>query len=462
MRVEFWAETDAGRVREHNEDNFLVDADLGLFVVCDGMGGHAAGEVASAMSVQTVHDTVRAEQARLEGLSRNPEGNQERKAVLEMLQRGIRTASERVYGAASRDAERRGMGTTCSLMLVREGRGFVAHVGDSRIYRVRSGGVEQLTEDHSLINEMIRRGQVRRGDSIPNENAVTRAVGVRRHIEVDAFEVDLEPGDVIVLCSDGLSEYLQDGDLLDLTAADDPEAIAGACIEHAIDGGGKDNVTAVVVEALADGATEATPASRLLEALGATRIFSGAAARELVPLRAVAEHRTVAAGERIGGRGSPEPALCLVEEGAVELDGGEGRPLEFGEGDVFGARSLFLEGARAPEFIAREATELVALPREPLYQVLRSHPGLANKFFYGLADHLAHRWGLAVSAEIVRDESAPEEGGTSPPPLDEGGLRTTQAVTDGAGADRTAQPDGLRKTVKLNKVDRGDGDSDEI
>src|SRR5581483_2055094 len=163
-RIDFAALTDVARTREHNEDNFLVDKKLSLFVVADGMGGHAAGEVASALAVRTIHEEVKKEKQLIEDYQSGATGAAKvtAKDILNLLEYAVQRACARIHEEAQGDQQKRGMGTTLSSLLVVANKGFIAHVGDSRIYMMRSGKVQQLTEDHTVFNELIKRGKLTR------------------------------------------------------------------------------------------------------------------------------------------------------------------------------------------------------------------------------------------------------------------------------------------------------------
>ena len=253
MEIQFFAATDVGRQREHNEDNFLIDPKLHLFVVADGMGGHAAGEVASQISVHEVCRAVREQRSVIERYAHegasDPAARQE---VLAVLERAVQAACAAIYKAAQEDPRKRGMATTtCALLIVKD-RGFITHVGDSRIYLVRQGQVHQITEDHSLMNELVRRGKVKREeiDRSPYarfKNAVTRAVGAQETVEADSFDFDVLPGDHFLLCSDGLYAYFKEAELPDLLDGPDIADVPARLLAVANAGGGHDNITAVVV-----------------------------------------------------------------------------------------------------------------------------------------------------------------------------------------------------------------------
>src|SRR5687767_8388226 len=252
MELKYWAATDVGRQREHNEDNFLIDKKLRLFVVADGMGGHAAGEVASSIAVHEVRDVLSQNRDLVEKFD-SADPTVQAVDLLQILEHAVQQACGAIFKRAQVEQEKRGMGTTCSILLVAGppglARGFIAHVGDSRIYLVRQGQTHQLTEDHSLMNELIRRGKVKAED-IDNspykqyKNAVTRAVGVYESVEVETFDLDVLPGDNFLLCTDGMYAYLKDDELPALIAAENVNDVPKELIDKANAGGGHDNITA--------------------------------------------------------------------------------------------------------------------------------------------------------------------------------------------------------------------------
>lgn len=209
--IRFWPATDVGRVRKANEDSFLVDKKLSLFIVADGMGGHAAGEVASSMTCRVVREALAAERDALTAFAQG-DTSVDRKDILRLVEASIQEACSKVHQEGLIDESKRGMGTTVDALLIVGTRGFIGHVGDSRIYLYRQGSVHQLTEDHSLVNELLRRGKLTREQidksAVQYKNAVTRAVGVYASVEVDVFDFDVLAGDRFLLCSDGLSGYL--------------------------------------------------------------------------------------------------------------------------------------------------------------------------------------------------------------------------------------------------------------
>jgi PPM family protein phosphatase len=229
--------TDAGRKRRRNEDAFVLEPPL--FAVADGMGGAQAGEVASRLAAAAFREFREADDL-------DP---------AERLQAIIQEANRRIHERAATDTEASGMGTTITAALLESERVFIGHVGDSRAYRIREGRLEQLTEDHSLVADLMRSGRLtpEEADAHPQRSVITRALGTDPQVDVDTSEVDAQPGDVFLLCSDGLTTMVSDEDILALVAdADALEDAAKALVKAANRGGGEDNIT-VVLFALAPG-----------------------------------------------------------------------------------------------------------------------------------------------------------------------------------------------------------------
>lgn len=249
MRIRSFGRTDVGRHRRANEDAFFRDDELRLYVVADGMGGHAAGEVASAEAVETIYGMVKRSLPAIGDLD-EPLTQPRARAVLRILEGAIQAATYMVFAIAELDRDKSGMGTTISAALVVGGALVTGQVGDSRIYQVRNGTAVQMTEDHTLIAWQIKNGLISADEakSSPHRNVITRAVGNREYVEVDTSIVTVEPGDRYLLCSDGLHGYLRTEEEIASIAAQGGEAAVDRFIELANQRGGRDNITAVLVE----------------------------------------------------------------------------------------------------------------------------------------------------------------------------------------------------------------------
>src|SRR3954470_9486385 len=248
MRTVSVGQTDVGRRRPHNEDSILRDDDLGLYIVADGVGGNAKGEVASAESVDLVHSWVRRWRTTLEAHASAPTEDHTN-VVRRLLESAVQSACYMVFGMGQIDPRQKGMSSTLSSLLVSGGIGFIAQVGDSRVYLARKGRVVQLTEDHTPVNFRLKLGLItpEEAASAPGKNVITRAVGHQDYVEVDTLDLKTELGDRFLLCSDGLHGYLQDGELEQLIDGERDE-VAARLIDLANDRGGRDNVTVVVCD----------------------------------------------------------------------------------------------------------------------------------------------------------------------------------------------------------------------
>lgn len=247
--IEYGTRSDTGRVRENNEDSSCIAPELNLFVLSDGMGGQASGEIASRLTTETIVAHCRdAEQnpalpligGRLEGIS----------DATNRLVSAVRLANRVVHKAAKRDAAQAGMGATVVAVVVNGERVSLAHVGDSRAYRLRNGELERLTQDHSFIAEQVRHGLMTEQDAANSnlQNVLLRALGAEAEVEVEAGEEVLMEGDTILLCSDGLTHELSDAQIAGaLGDADDPQEAADRLVDLANEAGGEDNITVIVV-----------------------------------------------------------------------------------------------------------------------------------------------------------------------------------------------------------------------
>jgi len=251
MRVSFASATDKGLRRSINEDSLVVREDLGLFVVADGMGGHAAGEVASQAAIEGIKAFVEATVAVSADKTWPIPFNPDQSVNANRLDAGFRMANRRIASEAAASADLRGMATTAVAALIVDDVVTLAHVGDSRVYRLHQGQLEQLTRDHSWVEEQIRAGTLTESAARahPWRNIVTRALSGSEDLKVDIRELTLEPGDRLLLCSDGVFAVLADDQIGEvLRQHTDLDAACDALITGANDGGGPDNVTAVVIE----------------------------------------------------------------------------------------------------------------------------------------------------------------------------------------------------------------------
>ncbi|MGH7270405.1 MAG: Stp1/IreP family PP2C-type Ser/Thr phosphatase [Polyangiaceae bacterium] len=243
--------SDVGLQREHNEDSFVVLEEYDLFVVADGMGGHRAGDVASRLATETITEFFRS--TANEDVTWPFHFDTSLSDEENRLLTGIRVANRQIFERSTHSREFHGMGTTVvsAMFSPQKGRMYIGHVGDSRCYRVRQGAIQQLTRDHSLINDYLQAMPDltdEQRSEVP-KNVITRALGMQDQVVVDLQHDDPRPGDVYVLCSDGLSGMLSDGDIEQIvTVAGDVREACQRLIQRANDHGGEDNITAVLIK----------------------------------------------------------------------------------------------------------------------------------------------------------------------------------------------------------------------
>jgi protein phosphatase len=244
--------TDTGRVREHNEDTFGTDPDIGLVVLADGMGGYKAGEVASGITVRTVMGLLKEAIEKQDLTVHDQALGMSRPGIL--LRDAVQRANKIIYQTARTQTHCEGMGTTVVAGLFFDDKLTIAHVGDSRLYRMRGGKFEQITQDHSLLQELIARGFYTPEEAAraASKNYVTRALGVEPSVEVEITEVPVEKDDLFLLCSDGLSDMVEDDDiqLTISTFGANLETLAKQLVLLSNENGGRDNVSIVLVRAL--------------------------------------------------------------------------------------------------------------------------------------------------------------------------------------------------------------------
>jgi len=244
--------TDTGMVRDHNEDAIGSKREAGLYVLADGMGGYNAGEVASSIAVKTVLNLVEEAVQREDRAAIEPDTGLMRQSIV--LRDAIARANKIIHQTAHSQAGCEGMGTTIVACLFYDDKISIAHVGDSRLYRVRQNRLEQITLDHSLLQELVDRGFYSREEAerSTNRNYVTRALGVEAGVEVDVQEVDVEQDDIFVLCSDGLPDMVDDEDihLTISTFSANLDTVGQQLIQLSNDHGGKDNVSVIIAQAL--------------------------------------------------------------------------------------------------------------------------------------------------------------------------------------------------------------------
>jgi serine/threonine protein phosphatase PrpC len=250
VKLEAWLVTDVGVVREHNEDSAYMEAQKGFFIVADGMGGHAAGEVASAMAVETVRKSLEDANPEIDAFKRAPTDSG-RRGIVQLLQSAVLSAHQAVFQRGQNEADKAGMGTTLDVVLVAGPEAFVAHVGDSRTYLVRDGRSSQITTDHTVAEVLVIEGKltIEEAQVSPLRTILVNAIGVSADVGVEMAHVTLKRGDRLLLCSDGLHDYFPvEEEIAQKLSAPAPGDALKDMVELAKTRGGHDNITGVAVQ----------------------------------------------------------------------------------------------------------------------------------------------------------------------------------------------------------------------
>ena len=390
IQIEAWASSDIGRVRKHNEDAYLVDLDLGLYLVCDGMGGFKRGEVASGLACEVVRESVKAGRRTLQ-LHAQHRNATTTAAVRALLQNAVQRACEEIYQASTAltgDGGR--MGTTLDAVLIVENHAFTAHVGDGRIYLVRGNEAHQVTEDHSLIQQQIKEGlitpeQARRAK---NKNVITRALGVFPSVLVDLLYIELGDGDTLLLCSDGLHNYVgpeemkkpaQDG------ASGGTEALVGLANSR----GGRDNITCMVIRAGGGAEEPASAPADHIDVLRRCDLFSFCTYRELVQIASVCEPRVVPANHILFREDEIGREAFILATGGVEVHRGGVTLARLSPPAYFGEMSFIDSPRRSATVTTTAPSSFLVMSRNDFLRLVRQDSALATKLMWRLLHHLS-------------------------------------------------------------------------
>jgi len=387
--LKFHARTDVGLKRKHNEDSLLAADESGVFVVADGVGGRKAGELASAITVNTFQTYAPKTKEALVAYA--DEANRDtRNAVLGLLDACANASSKKVYEAAQATG-RQGMTTTVVAAAVGGGAAFVAHVGDSRCYLVRDHRLRQLTEDHSMVNELVRTGAMSREDATTSRyrNVITRAIGLYPTVRADLLQVDLIRGDRLVLCSDGLTDMVQTEQVLELAQEDNLAIAVDTLVDAALQGGGRDNISVIAIEPEEVAETEAVSARA--NAMENLFLFTDLPYAARLRVGRIVSESFVSPGHVVVQQGEPGDTMYVVVQGevGVEVDGVEVATLK--QGEHFGEMALIDQEPRSASIVAKGFGHLLAIERDAFREFCVREPGLGNQMLWKLLATLGQR-----------------------------------------------------------------------
>ncbi len=385
FQIEAWVGSDLGQVRKKNEDNYLVDALNGLFIVADGMGGGVEGERASRRAIETFSATLYNERDTVRLMAGGLDG-EVREKISDLMRSAIHAANQEILQIRRSIGPDVSMGTTISAMLIQGNHGVIAHVGDSRIYRVRYRDLAQVTEDHSLVAQQIRDGYItpEQAKYSPFRNVILQAIGKGEKIDPQIDFLVVEPGDQFLLCSDGLHSYLTNDEIITVMAEPSGHRIVPRLIDCANARGGSDNITAIAVRLSSAEHYVPTTEVDVGQSLGHSPLLRGLKPLETTRLLQLGQTQDYIAGERIASEDAPERSLFLIFDGQVGLYRSGIWLATLETGQHFGLESLVDGKGRMMTAQAETQVRLLEVPRDELLDLLRRDPNLGVKIIWNL------------------------------------------------------------------------------
>jgi serine/threonine protein phosphatase PrpC len=385
----FSSVTDAGRKRKNNQDTVLVSAEMGIYLVADGVGGRLGGDRASQLCAQVFEERAPALQHLISHHARDP-GEGRRSQVLEALDSVCQEASRAVYEMGVAESFP-GTSTTLAVALIGGGFSFVAHAGDSRIYLFRRGLLRRMTEDHSMVNELVRQGKMTAQDARKSayRHVITRALGNSPFVQVDLACTELLPGDRLLLCSDGLSDPVEPEDLQDLISQGEPTEVVSKLLQAAMDAGGPDNISVIVVDPKPT--PEAERAIARARVLTQLFLFEGLQFSGLQRVSLFMSEMSIAPGQEILTQGAGGQRLFAVVQGQLEVTRDGVRIAEFGPGDHFGELALTDSRPRSATVVATAIGRLLTIDRMQLDRLCRREPELGTQIIWNLLSSVSDR-----------------------------------------------------------------------
>ena len=410
MQIKTGGASDVGNVRGNNEDFYGVDPKGHIFVLADGMGGHASGEVASRLACEGIVRALlphRDELIRM-ALDGRP---QSRQTLLSALRGAVVAAEQSIFDAITATPEHKGMATTCELLFLAAGSAFIAHVGDSRVYLLRGDTGRLLTVDHSVENFLRMQGKPETEIlAHPHREKLIRALGMSGGAESDTLQLDLRAYDKLVVCTDGLYRYLKSPmQLRQLYDARTPQEAADHLCQWALRKGGEDNVTVICIEIADPGhRPEYIETDSRISALGQLSTFTDLSYQEMLQVMPITYERRAMQGETIIVEGDVGEELFLLLEGTCEVRTGGITVAEIQSGHAFGELALFDRRPRSASVVAASSCRLLVIRRSDFEELTKSGP-LANKILWNVIHDLSTR--LRQSTSVIAEQGKRLKGG---------------------------------------------------
>lgn len=396
MKIIGYGKSDIGKVRSHNEDSFCVNNDLRLYMVCDGVGGHQAGEVASKMATNIIKQKISDQYAKVKKIM---ESEVEDSVIIRFMETIVHETCKTIFDFAHSRPEYYKMGTTLTLLLMLGPRAIMIHVGDSRLYLIRDDQVHQLSNDHTLAHELLRIGLIEKEDVKTHRfhNVLSRAIGPKEIVHVDTLLFDVLPDDIFILCSDGLTTYLDSPeDILETFDVLDIEKTPQHLIDFANNKGGKDNISVIVIQAQREQNNEENKRKKTVthhvRTLGNSNVFHNLFMRELLYISNIAEEVSLRKGEILYKEGKIPSGYYQILTGEIALSHGTKKQILKAE------QGCGYEGLldREPAYATAQATmdsTLLKISFSNLNFIIRRYPRLGQKIYRNLSREILKQLG---------------------------------------------------------------------
>jgi len=391
MLVNSYSLTDIGRKRPHNEDSVLENTRLNLFAVADGMGGLQAGEVASKIAVDTLCDFLELNYSAIADYEKTL-SQADKHRIFELLEEAAARASAKIFAYGLENSSGKGMGSTLSALLLAGNGAFIAHVGDSRVYLYRFGKLYQLTEDHTVVNDKLKKGLITKeqAKNYPYKNVITRAVGIMENGAGDTFFLELAENDRFLLCSDGLHGYCANGVLAEALSEKKLDAAARRLIDYANDCGGRDNITVALAEA-SSVKREKFDVSTRIDVLQTTPLFESLEYQDLMRLVNVSKVYEAKFGECVVREGESGDNFYIILSGEVEVSSQGMLIAKLSRGGHFGEMALIDDMARSATVTVTKDADLLCISRGDFSHLLKREPKVASVVLLNISRTMSER-----------------------------------------------------------------------
>ena len=394
LKLISFADSQAGNVRKKNEDAYLSDPRAGLFIVCDGVGGSAQGDVASHKAIEVIQDTFAENRSVLQKYQKE-KNHKTRNALTYLVEHSIRTANRVIHELAKTNLDGKVMATTCDVLLLLDDFAFLGHVGDGRIYLIRSEKINCLTEDHSALNEMVKQGfSKEEALNSPYAQTITRAVGSQPYLQVDSLALELMEGDSFLICSDGLHHYMKLDTCLEKLKTSTVESFTKWAVKDALTQGGKDNLTLISVQVekiQQDEQHVHVNAAQKQQVFSNIPLFKYLNHLEVTKLLSLTTTKEFEVGKTMIKEGDPGKEIFVLLSGQVSIYKGKHKITERGKGEIIGEMAILDNSPRSASVQVSQKLTALVLPQNDLFNLMKKEPVLAVKLMWAFSQSLNQR-----------------------------------------------------------------------